>query len=394
MHGTRRHTPGAPAGPPASPRPALLADAVQTATSTGAAAAAHALVERWGRRLAGKGLRVGLADGEDARCVQAALRLHRQGLIAPVLIGRPVEVDRAARSVGSALPSDLPVVDSALGARNEEYVDTLANLLAHKAPTREQILKLATDPVWVAALMVRLGQVEAAVAGSSRPTADVVRAGLRVVGLAAGARVVSSCFLMALESGRTVGYGDCAVLPMPSEDQLADVAISTAATYTELTGERPLVAMLSFSTKGSASHESVDRVRRAVDLVHRRAPGLAVDGELQFDAAYVPAVADTKAPRSSVAGRANVFIFPDLQAGNIAYKITERVGGAVALGPVLQGLAAPLNDLSRGCSVNDIATMALIGAAQAAEHVSRDDAQRIEERAEQGGGGGTMTGRS
>ncbi|EMY34236.1 phosphate acetyltransferase, partial [Arthrobacter crystallopoietes BAB-32] len=207
--------------------------------------------------------------------------------------------------------------------------------------------------------------------GANRPTADVLRAALRVAGTDPDAHCVSSSFLMSLPDGRRFGYGDCAVLPEPDPEQLAEIAISTSRTFEALTGEEPKVAMLSFSTKGSADHASVQLVRQATERVRERAPGLSVDGELQFDAALLKSVGDHKAPDSDVAGCANVFIFPNLAAGNIGYKITQRLAGAEAYGPILQGLALPVNDLSRGCSASDIVNVALISIMQSQSTATR-----------------------
>lgn len=216
------------------------------------------------------------------------------------------------------------------------------------------------DPVVAATLLVRAGRADAAVAGATRPTADVLRAGLRVLGVAPGVQVVSSCFLMVLPDGRPVTFGDCGVVPDPDAEQLASIAASSASTHAALTGDEPRVAMLSFSTKGSAEHPRVDKVRAATQLLHESEPDLVVDGELQFDAAWDAEVAEVKAPESAVAGRANVFVFPDLDSGNIAYKVTERLGGARAYGPLLQGLDGVLHDLSRGCSPSDMVDVAVI----------------------------------
>ena len=295
-----------------------------------------------------------LADGDDERAVAAARRLADGGL------ARPVLVDDAGRFRSSAVLST-----------------------AEAAPSRERID--LDDPLHVAALMVATGEADACVAGATRPTADVVRAALFCVGTAsvpeseaecsgAAARarseqgrrgMVSSCLLMVLADGTPITYADCGVVPEPDAEQLASIAVSSAATHRALAGAEPRVAMLSYSTKGSADGPRVELVRSATEIVRHRAPSLAVDGELQFDAAWTPEVAESKAPGSPVAGRANVFVFPDLSSGNIAYKITQRLGGARAYGPLLQGTSGVIHDLSRGCSVDDIVTVATIAACQA-----------------------------
>ena len=237
---------------------------------------------------------------------------------------------------------------------------------AEASPWRERID--LDDPLHVAALMVAAGEADACVAGASRPTGDVVRAALFCIGLAPGAGIVSSCFLLVLPEGTAVTYADCGVVPEPDADQLASIAISSAATHETLAAEEPRVAMLSYSTKGSADGPRVELVRSATEIVRSRAPSLAVDGELQFDAAWDATVAESKSPGSPVAGRANVFVFPDLSSGNIAYKITQRLAGARAFGPLLQGTAGVIHDLSRGCDAEDIVNVAVIAACESARH--------------------------
>ena len=227
-----------------------------------------------------------------------------------------------------------------------------------------------SDPLIAAALLVKGGKADAAVAGATRSTAEVLKTGFQILGVSPEVEVVSSSFLMVLPNGINLAYGDCAVLPEPNSEQLCSIAISTASTYKTLTGEEPRVAMLSFSTHGSANHPKVIKVRDAVSLIRECDPKLLVDGELQFDAAWVPEIAASKAPDSSLEGNANVFIFPDLDSANIAYKITERLAGARAIGPLLQGLNGIFHDLSRGCSTQDIIDLSVISALQSMTYKS------------------------
>lgn len=324
----------------------------------GAAGLPEELAVRWGSALQARRPRVALADGADARAVLAAASLAGLGWVEPVLVGTAAGVEQTLAREGISLPPSVRVVDTGAGLD-----DQLTGMLSEFGVPAEKV----HDPLYVAAGMLRLGRVDGVVAGATRTSADVLRAGIRLVGLKRATDSVSSSFLMILPDGRMLAYGDCAVLPDPTDVQLSQVAIATADTYAHLTGIEPVVAMLSFSTLGSADHPSVTKVRRATDLVRAARPDLLVDGELQLDSALVAAVGQAKAVHSEVAGRANVLIFPDLGAGNIGYKITERLAGATAIGPILQGLAKPLNDLSRGCSTTDIVTVALMSAMQSTE---------------------------
>ena len=279
---------------------------------------------------------------------------------------------RVVASKGADLPGEVASNAWFIEPGSEEYEAVAAKLVqrrAHKGMEIGQARETVLDPLIYASLLVEIGEASGTVNGCVRTTADVIRNYLYAFGTAEGIKTVSSYFLMILNPGtaaeRPVLYSDCGLVIDPTSEQLRDISLASAQSFKTLTGESAKVAFLSFSTMGSAKHPKIEKVVDALALTRAAAPDLAVDGEMQFDAAFVPAIGERKAPESSVAGKANVFIFPDLDSGNIAYKITERLGGAIALGPIVQGLAKPANDLSRGCSAEDIMTMAAITAIQA-----------------------------
>lgn len=292
--------------------------------------------------------------GRDPRILHAVLNLAEAGVVKPALISLGDSVQKLAEEEKITLPDDIPITNAEETSGVAQRIDYFKEKLGHKNPTTEQLKALAGDPLMTAGWMVATGKADGAVGGSVASTADVIRASLRTVGTAANTNLISSTFLMELKNGTVLSYADCAVVPYPDAEQLADIALATGRTHKKLTGEDPRIAFLSFSTKGSARHDRVDLVKNALEIAKKANSGWQMDGELQFDAAFVPDVGQRKAPDSDVAGNANVYIFPNLDAGNIGYKITERIGGAVAVGPILQGLDKPYMDLSRGCSKEDI----------------------------------------
>ncbi len=310
-----------------------------------------------------------LPETEDERVLKAAEKVLEEKTANIVLIGNEDTIKADASSCDANIEG-ATIVDPKKFDNIDKYIDELVELRKKKGLTREEATKImTTEPRFFGCMMVRLGDADGLVAGSNSPTADVLKAAIQVIKTAPGINTVSSAFIMETADGKfgdngLILFADCAVIPEPNAEQLADIACATAATANSVVGLDPRVAMLSFSTKGSANHPLVDKVQYAVDLLQERNVDFPFDGELQADAAIVESVGAKKAPDSEVAGKANVLVFPDLQSGNIGYKLVQRFSGAAAHGPVVQGLAKPVNDLSRGCSVDDIANLVAITATQ------------------------------
>ncbi len=314
-----------------------------------------------------------LPEGVEERTLQAADIILKEGLARLILLGDPTEIGRLSKKQNLKNIDKAIILDPLSHDRKGFYADLLYDLRKHKDLTYEEAIELIEDPLYLACMIIKNGDADGEVAGAMNATGDVLRPAFQIIKTSPGARVVSGSFIM-IVNDKTYGdngiifFADCAVNPAPTASELAEIAISTAKTAKTIANIEPVVAMLSFSTKGSANHPVCSKIIEATRIAKEREPGLLIDGELQADAALVEKVGLSKAPESKVAGKANVLIFPSLEAGNIAYKLVQRLAGAEAIGPILQGLAAPINDLSRGCSVEDIVNLVAITANQASEN--------------------------
>jgi len=313
-----------------------------------------------------------LPEGEEPRMIKAAETIIKEGFASLILLGREENIKSKARELGVELTDEIKIINPKDSEKLKEYAESYYQLRKHKGVSLEEAYQLLENPLYFGALMVYHDDADGLVAGSINATGDVFRPALQTIKTAPGINIVSSSFVMVVpdcpygEKGIMV-FADCALNPEPNAEQLADVAIASAATGKALVGFEPRVAMLSFSTKGSGKHPLVDKVIEATKIAKEKRPELLIDGELQADAALIPSIGERKAPNSKIAGKANVLIFPDLHSGNIAYKLIERLAKAEAIGPISQGMRKPVNDLSRGCSAEDIVNVVAITVLQAGE---------------------------
>lgn len=314
--------------------------------------------------------RIVLPEGTEERTLKAANLILTDGVAELILLGNPDEIAEAAKKWGLGNIHKATIIDPANSPKSEEYAELLCELRKKKGMTMEEARKLVLNPLYFGCLMIKAGDADGQLAGARNTTGDVLRPALQIIKTSPGITCVSGAMLLLTKAPNygkngVLVMGDVAVTPMPDANQLAQIAVCTARTAKAVAGIDPKVAMLSFSTKGSAKHEVVDKVVEATCLARELAPGLSIDGELQADAALVPHIGESKAPGSEIAGHANVLVVPCLEVGNISYKLVERLGHAEAIGPILQGIARPVNDLSRGCSIDDVYKMIAITANQA-----------------------------
>lgn len=316
--------------------------------------------------------RIVLPEALDERTIKAANIILSEGFADLTLIGSPEKIKENAQKWGLNNIERAIIIDPLAHPKKDEYTKLLFEIRKNKGMTMEKASELVENPLYLGTLMIKNGDADGEVAGAENTTGNVLRPALQIVKTLPGISVVSGAFFLITDKKEFGDDGllvvaDCAVLPNPNAEQLAEIAIATAQTAENIASMEPRVAMLSFSTKGSAEHEMVDKVRKATEIAKAKAPHYKIDGELQADAAIVASVGERKAPGSDVAGRANILIFPNVEVGNIAYKLVQRFGGAEAIGPILQGMAAPINDLSRGCSIEDIVNLVAITANQASQ---------------------------
>lgn len=311
-----------------------------------------------------------MPEGYEERTIQAADEIIEEGIARVTLLGDPADIKEKARKLGLNNIEHAEIINPKSHPKKEAYVSLMVESRKHKGLTPEKANELIEDPLYLGAIMIKAGDADGEVAGADNATGDVLRPAFQFVKTKPGIQVVSGAFIMILKDKEfgndgIMVFADCAVHPDPTAEELAQIAVSTGKTTQAIANMEPRIAMLSFSTKGSASHEMVDKVVKATELAREMEPGLQIDGELQADAAIIEKIGQKKAPESPIAGKANVLVFPNLECGNIAYKLVQRLARAEAIGPVLQGMAAPINDLSRGCSASDIVNLVAITANQA-----------------------------